>query len=156
MLFLPPSLSPPDQPPPLPAGQELGKLAEENNMDKVLEACVEYIAENDVKIREELTPKFANIMVSILQKSIKEKSGNMEGKKHQKVCCDACGLEPLVGFRYKCVTCDDYDLCGNCESAGIHSQHNMVRIASPDPHHKMLKTDNHDYDTDLVLYAVRR
>eukprot|EP00933_Yihiella_yeosuensis_P022075 TRINITY_DN17376_c0_g1_i1.p1 TRINITY_DN17376_c0_g1~~TRINITY_DN17376_c0_g1_i1.p1 ORF type:complete len:568 (-),score=149.39 TRINITY_DN17376_c0_g1_i1:53-1756(-) len=33
---------------------------------------------------------------------------------HQNVCCDGCGMTPLKGLRYKCRSCDDYDLCGSC------------------------------------------
>jgi len=51
---------------------------------------------------------------------------------HPGVVCDACEREPIVGNRYKCVVCDDYDLCGSCEAAGIHPGHNMMRIPSPE------------------------
>ena len=37
----------------------------------------------------------------------------------------------VAGFRYKCVTCSDYDLCGRCETKGLHPGHNMIRIPSP-------------------------
>jgi len=33
---------------------------------------------------------------------------------HMGVVCDGCGMAPLVGPRFKCSTCADYDLCGNC------------------------------------------
>eukprot|EP00092_Neocalanus_flemingeri_P022656 GFUD01024576.1.p1 GENE.GFUD01024576.1~~GFUD01024576.1.p1 ORF type:complete len:537 (+),score=202.22 GFUD01024576.1:204-1814(+) len=51
---------------------------------------------------------------------------------HPGVSCDACDKTPIEGNRYKCVVCDDYDLCGSCEAAGLHPGHNMMRIASPD------------------------
>jgi len=59
-----------------------------------------------------------------------KKSGNMSGETHPNVTCDGCE-KPVVGFRYKCMVCDDYDLCGNCDASGIHPGHNMMRIASP-------------------------
>jgi len=51
---------------------------------------------------------------------------------HHGVTCDGCDKAPIVGFRYKCVVCDDYDLCGVCEKAGKHPGHNMMRISGPE------------------------
>ena len=49
---------------------------------------------------------------------------------HVGVKCDACE-RPIVGTRYKCVTCPDYDLCKSCEESGAHLFHNMIRVATP-------------------------
>jgi len=35
---------------------------------------------------------------------------------HRRVTCDGCGVAPIVGPRFKCETCADYDLCGACHS----------------------------------------
>merc|ERR1711892_420105 len=51
---------------------------------------------------------------------------------HPGVTCDSCEKQPIEGYRYKCVVCDDYDLCGSCEAAGKHPGHNMMRIANPE------------------------
>lgn len=32
------------------------------------------------------------------------------------VKCDGCGKDPLVGVRYKCTVCPNYDLCADCEN----------------------------------------
>lgn len=37
-----------------------------------------------------------------------------EAAMHRKVVCDACGVSPICGPRFKCSTCPDYDLCGSC------------------------------------------
>ncbi|KAK8674386.1 hypothetical protein V6N13_112678 [Hibiscus sabdariffa] len=37
--------------------------------------------------------------------------------KHVGVGCDACGMSPILGDRYKCIDCTEkigYDLCGDC------------------------------------------
>ena len=52
---------------------------------------------------------------------------------HQGVSCDICGSKPLVGVRFKCLVCKDYDLCSCCVKKGIHSsEHEMM--ASSNPH----------------------
>jgi len=44
------------------------------------------------------------------------------------VQCDNCDIQPIVGFRYKCLQCPDYDLCMTCENKCIHASHKMIRI----------------------------
>uniref|UniRef100_A0A8B9CLJ7 Sequestosome 1 n=1 Tax=Anser brachyrhynchus TaxID=132585 RepID=A0A8B9CLJ7_9AVES len=44
---------------------------------------------------------------------------------HPNVICDGCE-GPVVGARFKCTVCPDYDLCSTCEGKGIHKEHNMV------------------------------
>ncbi len=56
---------------------------------------------------------------------------NVKGSMHFGVQCDGCDTA-VVGFRYKCVVCPDFDLCGACETKGKHSHHNMIRIAKPE------------------------
>lgn len=49
---------------------------------------------------------------------------------HPNVICDGCE-GPVVGARFKCTVCPDYDLCSACEGKGIHKEHNMVMFQSP-------------------------
>lgn len=51
---------------------------------------------------------------------------------HEGVVCDGCG-EGIVGIRYKCSSCADYDLCQECEKKGnIHdSTHVFLKISKP-------------------------
>lgn len=48
---------------------------------------------------------------------------------HFGVECDGCGVSPILGCRYKCSVCDDYDLCEECEKklAEKHG-HNFLKI----------------------------
>jgi hypothetical protein len=48
---------------------------------------------------------------------------------HSNIRCDGCDQFPLVGVRYKCSVCPDYDLCSKCESKNIHpDDHPLIKL----------------------------
>ncbi|EDW57683.1 protein ref(2)P [Drosophila virilis] len=47
---------------------------------------------------------------------------------HEGIECDSCKACPLIGFRYKCMQCPNFDLCQACESAHKHPEHLMARM----------------------------
>lgn len=47
---------------------------------------------------------------------------------HFGITCDGCGASPLVGRRFKCLVCHDFDLCEACEAKG--HPHPMVRLVA--------------------------
>lgn len=55
--------------------------------------------------------------------------GNQK-EKHPGVVCDVCD-KSIIGTRFKCLACPDYDLCSECESKGFHPEHEMLRIRKP-------------------------
>lgn len=52
---------------------------------------------------------------------------------HVGVHCDACQCKPIVGLRYKCGNCADYDLCAACFSGfhGHSAEHVFLVITRP-------------------------
>ena len=44
---------------------------------------------------------------------------------HRHVICDVCGASPIVGLRFKCMDCPDFDLCGDCHKTAdqLHPKH---------------------------------
>lgn len=50
---------------------------------------------------------------------------------HENYVCDGCNMNPIVGVRYKCSVCSNYDLCENCEGKDVHQQHPLVKIKKP-------------------------
>nr|ACO15675.1 Sequestosome-1 [Caligus clemensi] len=73
---------------------------------------------------------------------------------HCGVICDACNVE-IRGFRYKCLSCNDYDLCSKCEAQGKHDEHRFIRIPRPEdkPHNNCFRrfkkmTDRHEKKND--------
>ena len=50
---------------------------------------------------------------------------------HFYVKCRGCGLTPIVGIRYKCSVCPDYNLCETCEDTITHN-HALLKIKTLD------------------------
>ncbi|XP_066913164.1 E3 ubiquitin-protein ligase HERC2-like, partial [Clytia hemisphaerica] len=48
------------------------------------------------------------------------------GPVHSRVTCDGCERKPVVGVRYKCKTCDDFDFCEHCFANKTDHDHNFV------------------------------
>ncbi len=44
--------------------------------------------------------------------------------------CDGCNTCPIVGVRYKCAVCKDYDYCEKCEATKPHV-HPFLKIKEP-------------------------
>uniref|UniRef100_A0A1B0B0K9 ZZ-type domain-containing protein n=1 Tax=Glossina palpalis gambiensis TaxID=67801 RepID=A0A1B0B0K9_9MUSC len=65
---------------------------------------------------------------------------------HHRVECDNCLMSPIMGFRYKCIECENYDLCQHCEVKHVHAEHMMIRMPNNEcpnmvetwvtPHHR--------------------
>jgi hypothetical protein len=49
---------------------------------------------------------------------------------HQRFYCDGCDVTPIVGVRYKCSVCPDFDFCEACEVTKEHP-HPFLKIKTP-------------------------
>eukprot|EP00835_Amoeboradix_gromovi_P001188 NODE_49_length_27162_cov_0.380039.p8 type:complete len:349 gc:universal NODE_49_length_27162_cov_0.380039:21980-23026(+) len=53
---------------------------------------------------------------------------------HRGITCNNCGASPVKGIRYKCMNCEDYDICSNCLLMDTHNpNHIFGRITIPIP-----------------------
>lgn len=73
-----------------------------------------------------------SIFVSIIDEAlaVATKPTSKELVHHPNVVCDGCN-GPVVGFRYICSECIEFDLCMSCEAKMIHRDHAMFRIPVP-------------------------
>ncbi|CAM2696443.1 unnamed protein product [Rotaria socialis] len=78
--------------------------------------------------------------------SIPQEQHNATNKEcHVGVECDAC-KGPVIGCRYKCCVCPNYDLCEKCALVGIHSEHNMIKISKPSNYHNFNDHYHHHFN----------
>lgn len=50
---------------------------------------------------------------------------------HPGVACDGCGVHPIIGIRYKCSVCKNFDYCEVCEDRQAHD-HPFIKIVKPE------------------------
>lgn len=54
------------------------------------------------------------------------------GIKHDGTMCDTCRQQPIIGIRWKCAECTNYDLCTTCYHGDKHHlRHRFYRITTP-------------------------
>lgn len=65
---------------------------------------------------------------------VSEDNARRNGCVHRGCQCNACGMVPIRGIRYRCANCADFDLCEACESQGFHTKtHIFYKIRVPAP-----------------------
>lgn len=88
---------------------------------------------------KELSFAIKNMNIGTYKMYIKETSQNQKQEAsppknetviHPGIGCDNCNRD-VLGYRYKCIQCEDYDLCAQCEAKGLHPHHYMIRMPQP-------------------------
>ncbi|KAL2211293.1 EF-hand [Sarocladium strictum] len=65
---------------------------------------------------------------------VSEDNARRNGCVHRGCQCNACGMVPIRGVRYRCANCADFDLCEGCEAQGVHIKtHIFYKIRVPAP-----------------------
>ena len=89
------------------------KIGAEDNFDN-------NIFEKQEEKANKLNEKFKNLSLNSndeedKKEEEKEKKDNKKTKEiHYGIICNGCRIDPLVGKRYKCTVCKDFDFCENC------------------------------------------
>lgn len=108
---------------------------------KRLRKLKKQIVENDKKTKQLIDERFATLenQITELKKlfnlSQKPDTTELNSQNTQIKCiithygveCDGCSTYPIVGKRFRCMTCENYDLCEVCENKCVHN-HPMMRI----------------------------
>jgi len=90
--------------------------------------CISTDEELQIALTELQGPVF-KIYITAADDNLVNEEKSKCGQQHPGVICDGCS-GPVIGFRYKCMECPDYDLCSQCENKAVHPGHNMMRMAS--------------------------
>ena len=133
----------------------------ENKMKEINKVLTKKLEEKINELEQRYLKKFnkkeeqMNLIYSQNTQKINELSGyllNLKGGQdknfqninkcdtvHNGIKCQKCFQEPIIGYRYKCSVCHDYNLCQICEEknsiSGEH-QHDFIKIR------KELKSNN--------------
>ena len=75
------------------------------------------------EISEYCTTQFRTLFNDYLEKKKVE-----QAKESHQFICDSCNASPIIGIRYMCSVCHNFDLCQNCEAKGFHCEHVMLKI----------------------------
>lgn len=71
---------------------------------------------------------------------IGEEQAKRDGYLHRGVQCNGCNMQPIMGIRYHCANCWDFDLCEMCEAQQIHHKtHVFYKIRIPAPTRGQIK-----------------
>jgi len=69
---------------------------------------------------------------------------------HHGTMCGGCMTSPIIGVRFKCMVCDDFDLCSKCElkceymCENLHPKdHPMIKLRNPRHKHKLPTKQSH-------------
>ena len=96
------------------------------------ELIASYEQRNDMNIEKlkQIEKKLGNFKKG--ESLIKSEENTIEESISQDICCSQC-KENIVGVRYKCVVCADFNFCEKCEDKFKDEHgHPMLKIKSPD------------------------
>lgn len=109
--------------------------------ESIRSTCSNLINQNIEKIKEELISKTVAETISSLNDTNNKESQsenklpiNRQPTIHRRYSCNSCNVFPIVGTRYRCVQCFDYDLCEKCEDEfGDSHMHPLVKHRIEEP-----------------------
>ena len=76
-------------------------------------------------------------MQNYLPKLLSAISGDHSSIIHSNVSCNNCGIYPIIGNRFKCSVCNNFDFCQRCEKNTFH-EHSFIKITNPEQAPKVI------------------
>ena len=90
----------------------------------LIKSVINSIDFEDIENKEKIESYFPNIQM------IEEKNENKIIHKH--IICEGCAMIPIVGIRYKCKVCNNFNYCENCYNKNpANHTHEFEKIEKP-------------------------
>ena len=80
--------------------------------------------------RKEIDKHASDTFEAIYKSCSEESFSSLNTTTHPNIECDKCGIFPIVGVRYKCCVCKNFDFCERCEEQVDH-EHPFIKINRP-------------------------
>lgn len=84
---------------------------------------------------------------------LEDKTAEQAAVVHDRVICDGCNVNPIVGIRYKCSVRHDTDFCERCAASNDHAKYPLLKIRFPRqaPHRIICQFKNSAYQVEPVM-----
>ena len=121
------------------ANQGMISANSQNNREKTAQAdhTTMYVDQNRQHTIEVIPQAYPQpqyegpIILSLTEREDNEDTPFIDGKPiHNCVLCEGCGTNPIVGVRYKCNTCLQFNFCEICEETKDH-RHPFLKLKQP-------------------------
>ena len=93
-------------------------------------SCITYLKEIISKL-EEISIKNSQEIQYLENAILSKRSGYQQ--MHPGVSCQKCKAEPIIGIRFKCLSCESYDLCAICMPNSVHG-HKFIPMENSGEH----------------------
>ena len=128
------------------AFEEKYKKEINNGIKKINEMLKEKLEESSNKLKleyekryekkeKDLNKKFEEMSEIIMKSNIGKKEDNLKisfcDTIHNGIKCMNCFQKPIIGYRYKCSKCEDYNLCEKCEEENSNKEfhkHDFIKL----------------------------
>ena len=147
--------------------KKLEDIIKEN--EKKFNECINN-KDNELKIKKEKINKKQEKMLELAKKLEENKKEMNEYKKkyndllvnlknfvHNGIKCEKCFVEPIIGYRYKCSKCENYNLCQKCEEknavSGEHS-HFFIKIRKECKEYNNFINNDYVKDNNIIINDI--
>lgn len=113
--------------------EEMKNKIKEYEKEKILnDNRIKKLKENEENLNKEISElKIKETKyIEIIKNNKKEKKPTCNTI-HNGIKCEKCFKEPIIGYRYKCIQCDNYNLCQDCEEKNAINEdhpHYFIKI----------------------------
>ena len=108
------------------------------NINKNIQDHEKYLQKQYEDYYKELENNYIQKFSQVSNLMLQNENNNKKHKcntVHNGIKCNKCFKEPIVGYRYKCSICNNYNLCEECEEkngqTGEHS-HEFIKMRKHD------------------------